>query len=130
MSDRTSNLLLSDIRKVTLQWQRGGPPTSYLIHKDEVPAFVEASKRLHFDPGVNPATGGRTARIWQIIVAPLEFTGPYWWSTPDLGRNEDPAGARIIDGRSGKEVFVDQEYVDRLNAEEDEMEDAWERRNG
>jgi hypothetical protein len=118
---------LSEIRKVTLHWHDRSP-TSHLMHKDDVAMFVEASTRLHFDPGINPATGGKTSKIWQITVAELEFKEPYWWTMPCLG-DGDRIGARIIDGGIGEDAWVDQEYVDRMNAEEDEMEEAWERRN-
>lgn len=101
-----SNLLLSDIRKVTLSFY-GTEPRSYLIHKDEVDRFVAASKRLHFLPGKNPHNGAETANLWQISVAELEMRGPYWWTTPNLARNDDPAGARIIEGGAQVVAFID-----------------------
>lgn len=131
----TADLKLSDIRKVEVHWVEGRPSTSYLIHVDEIDKFVEATKRLHFKPGINPHQTDRKARkcakIWRIDVQKLVFKEPYWWTTPDLGVSGKMVGARIIDGEivGAEEAFIDQAYVDRINAEEDAMEDAWERRN-
>jgi hypothetical protein len=128
------DLRLSDIRKVEV-WFVGSSPTSYLVHVDEVAKFVEATKCLHFDPGVNPHQTdkrvAKCAKIWKIEVQKLAFKGPYWWTMPRLGVGDDCDGARILDGEivGAEEGFIDRAYVDRLNAEEDEMEDEWERRN-
>lgn len=130
----TTDLRLSDIRKVEVYFV-GSSPSSYLVHVDDVAKFVEATKRLHFDPGVNPhqtdKRAAKCAKIWKIEVQTLGFKGPYWWTMPSLGVGDDRNGARILDGEivGAKEGFLDQAYVDRLDAEEDAMEDAWERRN-
>lgn len=68
----------------------------YVLHKDEVDKFVEAQKRLHHDPGVNPHNGSKTAEVISIDVCEFGATGPFWWSTPDLQNNQDPAGAIIM----------------------------------
>jgi hypothetical protein len=114
---------LSDIRKVTLHYI-GSYPESYLIPTAEVPRFVDASKRLHWKPGENPHNGDDAARIWRITVATLGARGPYWWTTPDLQNNDDPAGARIFDIESEQVVFVDEAVVNRWHAEEAEAEAA------
>jgi hypothetical protein len=115
---------LSEIRQVTLNYV-GGSPASYLIHKSEVDAFVEASKRLHFYPGKNPHNGEEAAKVWQITVAKMEMRGPYWWTVPDLQNNGDPAGAHIIDGAVGRPVFTDEATVARWEAERAESEAAY-----
>ena len=112
---------ISDVRQVSLYYI-GGAPTSYLIPIGEVDRFVEASKRLHWRPGKNPHNGADAAKIWKITVSSLELRGPFWWTVPDLQKNGDPAGARFIEGGSGKVVFVDDEYVARQNAEQAEAE--------
>lgn len=130
----SSELKLADIRKVEIHWVSGSP-TSYLVHVDEIAKFVEATVRLHFNPGINPHQTDRKARkcarIWKIEVQKLVFKGPYWWSTPNLGINNVIDGARTIDGEivGAEEAFVDHAYVDHINAEEEAMEDAWERRH-
>jgi hypothetical protein len=107
----------------------GSSPSEHLMHESQVPAFVEAQKRLHFDPGVNPANGRKTARIWQILVGRLEVQ-KYWWTSPSL-ETEDSRTAGVLCARYDDRscAWVDQTYVDKIDAEEDAMEDAWERRN-
>jgi hypothetical protein len=117
------NLRVSEIRKVTLNYVKS-PPSTYLIPAAEVERFIEASKRLHWRPGVNPHNGNSTARIWQITVAELKFQGPYWWTTLGLQTNGDPAGAHIVDGYLEKSAWIDEEYVARCEAEEAEAEAA------
>lgn len=115
-------MLLSDVRRLTLHYVSGSPLSQYLIPATEVDRFVEASKRLHHDPGRNPHNGVGAAKIWQITVAELTPRGPFWWTTPDLQRNNDPAGAHIIDSYHERIVWTDEEYVARCNAEEAEAE--------
>lgn len=126
------DLKLSQIRRVTLHWRDGGPfdaPTSYLIPASEVDRFVEASKRLHFKPGKNPHNGGKTKRIWRITVAELELHGPFWWTTPDLMENGDPAGAHTLDSYHEREVWADEETRARWRAEEERAEYEFEMRS-
>jgi len=92
-----------DLRQVQLFFV-GTTPSEYIVHKDEVSAFVEAAKKLHFDPGVNPANGGKTARIYRIEVWEVLFHGPYWWSTPCLSGNKDSSGARILQSGGSREI--------------------------
>ena len=96
--------LVADIRVVSLCWD-GDSPTTHLVHKDDVAAFVEASKRLHFDPGVNPGTGKKVKQIHQIDVEELLFDDPYWWTTPSLNGN-DPGGACLLSGHAMTRVIA------------------------
>lgn len=111
MTHPTTDPRLSEIRKVELAFH-GTSPSSYLVLESEVERFVEACKRLHYKPGVNPHNGAQTAKLWKISVGPLEFNGPYWWTVPSLARNDDPDGARIIDCYGGKVVFIDPDDED------------------
>jgi hypothetical protein len=89
-------LRLSDMRVVRLYFD--DTFRDHVVHKSEVDKFVEASKRLHVDPGVNPHRPpgeGKTARINRITVGSFQTTGPFWWTTPDLQNNRDPVGATI-----------------------------------
>lgn len=130
----TDDLKLSDFRKIEVYYV-GSSPASYLLHVDDIDKFVKATVKLHFKPGINPHQTDKRARkcakIWKIEVQKLGFKGPYWWTMPNLGCNDETDGARILDGEiiGAKEAFLDRAYVDRLNAEEDAMEDEWERRN-
>jgi len=115
---------LADVRKVTLCFVGGGF-SSYLVLASELDRFVEASKRLHFQPGRNPHNGVEAARIWQITVGEFELRGPFWWTVPDLQNNGDPRGARVIDVGIDHPVWQDEAYIARSNAEEAEAEAAY-----
>jgi hypothetical protein len=123
MTEQGGDLRLSEICRVTLNFI-DSKPTSYLIPAAEVERFVEASKRLHWRPGRNPHNGVHAALIWQITVAELKLHGPFWWTTPDLQNNGDPAGAHTIDGYLDKVVWEDREYIARCEAEQAEAEAA------
>src|ERR1700727_2221724 len=107
---------LTDVRQVKLHFV-GGKCDSYLILASEVDRFVEASKRLHFNPGRNPHNNVETAKIWQITVAQMEVRGPFWWTVPDLQNNGDARGASIIDGGIDRAVWQDKAYLARIRAE-------------
>lgn len=109
---------LSEIRKVELSF-RDSSPSSYLIHVSEVATFVEATKRLHFNPGKNPHNGNETSKVYKITVGKLNFEGPYWWCGPDLGTKPGATGARIIDNYAGEIVFIDEKYVSTWEDEDD-----------
>lgn len=111
---------ISDFRFVRMEFC-ASPAAEYIMHKDHVPRFVEASVKLHHNPGVNPGNGQKTAPIWRITSAPLHV-GTYWWTTPNLQGNDDPEGAAIVKGGKPETLFVDHEYVDRLNRLEAEIE--------
>lgn len=98
---------IDEIRQITVHFVNGRA-NSYLIHRDEIDRFIEATKELHVDPGRNPHNGEPTARAWRITSAPLQCQGPYWWTTPGLQRNGDRNGARILNGDYGAEdLWVD-----------------------
>lgn len=99
----------SDLRVVTLDFVGGGS-SSHIALADQVDTLVDASKRLHFAPGVNPATGEETARIWRIRVSELRAGGPYWWSTPNLGDNGQPSGALIINEGIFSTAWIDEDH--------------------
>lgn len=113
---------ITEFRQVRMDFCYGAS-NEYIMHKDHVARFVEASVKLHHTPGINPANKEPTARIWRITSAPLHGHS-YWWTTPSLKGNDDPAGAVIVKAGPSETAFVDREYVDRINREEDEMEAA------
>ena len=104
---------LSELRQVTVYFTDGRDAHSYLVHQSEVDKFVAACKRLHVAPGVNPHNGMQCAKACKITVAPLCAHGPYWWSTPNLRENFDPAGARVIDVDASRVhmAFIDEAQV-------------------
>lgn len=102
-------LLAADLRVVSFDWVSGGPLTEHIVHVSELPAFLEASKRLHHTPGVNPHVtdrGNRASKLWRIRVAPMQAHGPYWWAQRKLGVVPS-AGARIFRGGLFETAFVD-----------------------
>ena len=87
---------LSQLRIVTVYPIDSGRPSEFIVPVDDVSKFVEATKKLHMNPGVDPHNGNPTTPAHMITVAELRVCGPYWWTTPDLQNNDDPNGARII----------------------------------
>ena len=104
-----ADVFAADLRVLTLDFRKG-TPTQHIVLASQLDAIIEASKRLHFEPGVNPANGNQNSRIWRLRVAELNAYGPYWWSTPDLGRNGDPDGALIFQAGVSKTVWIDESY--------------------
>lgn len=86
---------VNKLRKVILKFE-GGKTSEHLVLEGDVDKFVDASIRLHHDPGVNPHNAKKAARVETICVSRLRASGPFWWSTPDLKKNSDPSGAVIF----------------------------------
>jgi hypothetical protein len=103
-----------------MEFRRGnGSGHEYIMHKDHVAKFVEASVKLHHTPGINPANKEKTAPIWRITSAPLHASS-YWWTTPSLHGNDDPDGAFIVQSGPAETLFLDRQYLDQLRDEEDD----------
>lgn len=112
---------IADFREVRMDFCYGAS-NEYIMHKDHVARFVEASVKLHHTPGINPANKEPTAPIWRITSAPLHASS-YWWTTPSLEGNDNPEGALIVKGGPCETVFIDRERVEQFRREEDEMEE-------
>lgn len=102
---------ITPISEVDLHFA-GGSTITHMVPTLDLSAFVEASKRLHHSPGINPHNGGETAKVWKITSRPMRIDGPYWWSTPDLGDNGNPAGARILRWGATDVLFIDEDAPD------------------
>jgi hypothetical protein len=102
-------LKASELRIVTLCFYDCSP-TTHFVRECDVEKLVQASLKLHYKPGINPYNGVETARLYRILVAPLRIDGPFWWSTPNLENNEDPSGARIIQGGVDSVAWKDPDY--------------------
>lgn len=109
---------ISDFRFVRMEFC-GSQDGEYIMHKDHVAKFVEASVRLHHKPGINPANKVKTTPIWRITSAPLHASS-YWWTTPSLEGNDSPDGAFIVKGGPSEVLFIDREYVARIDCEEED----------
>jgi len=110
-----TDMRVSELRQVVVTFKRQSPgdhprQALYHMHYSQVARFVEATVRLHHTPGINPHTQGKTDRLWRIEVCDFTLTGPFWWTTPDLQNNHDPAGAQLIDIQNSQVAFVDPEF--------------------
>lgn len=116
------SMLARDLRVVFLEWADGrSAPTQHIVHASELDVFVEACRKLHHTPGVNPHVKDRDPRcskIWRVSVAELRAFGPYWWAQTDLGVSESP-GAKTIRDTVRKYVFTDPD----LSPYRDEIEE-------
>jgi len=96
------------LRVVSLDWI-DGRSTEHMVIVDQLDVFVEACKRLHFSPGVNPYNGVETARIWRLRVAELRGYGPYWWAKSELDVKPS-AGAFTVRGGISQTVWRDENH--------------------
>lgn len=106
---------MADFRQVTLTMRCGEEHSvnRYIVHRDDVDQLIDASKRLHHDPGINPHNRVKTAEVIKISVGEPRFAGPYWWTTPDLKANGDPSGASLINW-SDRVVWTSPAYKEEL----------------
>lgn len=104
-----TGVLATDLRVVTMDFV-GGSSTEHIVLADELDMLIEACKRLHFNPGVNPANGNETAKIWRLRVADLNAHGPYWWAQPGLGDATPPVGALTIHSGVSRTVWRDEDH--------------------
>lgn len=118
---------ITAISKIERHWV-GGESTIDFVPEAEVARYVEACIQLHHTPGINPHTGGEARKIWKIVAHDMDVRGPFWWSTPDLQKNSDPNGARIIDWPLSRELFVDKDSADYQEMLRIELEDIEEQK--
>jgi len=88
-------LILSKRELVLVRLHFPASSQEHIMQRSDVKKFVEASLKLHFEPGINPHNKVKTTKIWMITQDSLKSLGRFWWSTPDLMKNEDPNGAEI-----------------------------------
>ncbi len=98
---------VEDLREVSLYYE--DRINTFLIHKDEVQMFVEASKSLHVSPGVNPHNGMKAERILLISCSTISSSGPYWWTSPSLQAGRK--GARILKAQDPTTLYVDPDHL-------------------
>lgn len=78
----------------------------HIVHVDHLVTLCRGLLELHFEPGINPHEGYHVAGAHGISLSVLNEKGPYWWSTPGLLRNDDPAGAPILEWTRPERVWV------------------------
>jgi len=96
---------VSSLRQVTLVFEHGTAPAKHIVFSINTERFVEACLELHHDPGQNPHNGETTAKIIAIRVSEPALVGPYWWSTPKLGKNPKETGAKIVEWSNEKTIW-------------------------
>ncbi len=101
------NLVVINIHWVTHK------STQYFVDKGDVAAFVQAFRELHHTPGVNPYIKDRNnvcSKIYMITQAEVGPSGPYWWTTPGLGKIDAVKGAQIWEAQiqTEKTLFYDE----------------------
>lgn len=89
-----------DQLSVVKLWWVDGTQTSYNVLTADLDTFIESTSKLHNNPGVNPHSGRKTAKLNKITVHKMVMSGPYWWTASDLHDEEN--GAKIID--AGPEI--------------------------
>lgn len=106
MKTITEQTTIGEIRRVVLQFADSNRQ-EHFMHVDDVDAFVEATYKLHINPGINPHVQnwwvGRLTRADKRNTAPVinisvyrlcpGLTTDLWWSRPSLDKGE---GATII----------------------------------
>lgn len=108
---RVQSRPLHDLVRVHLEFgeeeEYGGRPEHiHIVHVDQLVTLCRGLLELHFEPGINPHEGYRVIRAHGISLSVLIERGPYWWSTPGLQKNYDPAGAAILEWAKPERVWV------------------------
>jgi hypothetical protein len=107
----TEEFKVSDLRLVTIHWQDTGTQTTHFVVAPDVQKLAQATLRLHHTPAVDPGTGGQTRKICIATSEPMAFYGPYRWMTPGLAGNDDPAGARVLQGNGHREILFEDKKI-------------------
>ncbi len=92
-----------------------GPNQIHLLCFEEIGKFIEASKQLHYYPGINPYNNQKTPKLKEILVSRLCTTGPFWWTAPGLGNDvpkeqsyAPPGGAILLEWRQRYRIPLNQ----------------------
>lgn len=114
-----SDLKVGDIVNVHLRFEKG-PLQKHIVPKSDLETFIEAHKRLHHDPGVNPTSREKTAALQEVIVAPFRLDGPYWWTNPDLKSKDANKGAQMLefDYLNSESVWRSPAYIEQRRQED------------
>jgi hypothetical protein len=113
---------MADFRRVSLFFKGGDTyhePNHHIVHKDDVERLIEACKELHYEPGINPYNHRRTSQVYCINVGKPIVHGPFWWSTPGLGKKQpESTGVSTIDW-SEEHAWMSPEYAEELRRMEE-----------
>jgi hypothetical protein len=84
---------------VTVEYEEGHK-CEYIVSQADIDKFVRAFVHMHNELGKNPHrtdSENIAVKIDRITAKQLVAGGPYWWTTPDLMKNNDRRGAKIWD---------------------------------
>lgn len=126
--ESVGDVKVADLRVVTLYFiedfkELAYAEHEYVVHKHDVDKFVAAAVALHGPNGRNPHQTDpnvKSRRVSEIRVNPFIKTGPFWWTTPDLQKNDDPAGAAIYQKDVGGVVWRSPTYEEMLRKDREE----------
>jgi hypothetical protein len=85
----------SELRRVGLYFKGGDRPAEHFMHQDQVETFLKACLELHYQPGRNPYTGGKTSELWYVVSESISEPTQYWWTTLGLGKTRPALGALV-----------------------------------
>ncbi len=92
----------------------GGLIATHFMAFENIGRFIEASNQLHYCPGINPHNNQRTPKMKEILLWKLRTSGPLWWTTPGLGKNDDggyisayPGGAVLLEWSLFRRIPLD-----------------------
>lgn len=91
-TDPAEMIPMADMRMVMLRFDDESTRNE-LVHVMHVDRFVEATMKLHVEPGVNPHNGKKTKPVVAMTISSPDFDGPYWHTQPSL-----EADASFYDG--------------------------------
>ncbi len=86
---------VSELVRITMKFRGSENSTEHFMHRDQVSTFLSACLELHFHPGINPYTKGKTSELWEVCSAELAEPKAYWWSTVGLGKFASAKGAEV-----------------------------------
>lgn len=124
---RDTDRRLSEFCQFEVYFKRGATnplkheATTHIIKRTDVEKLTRAYLELHYSPGVNPHNGGRTAVVYEIKVGTFLPSGPFWWTTPGLDKNDDPNGVTLYTVEPSKVIWRHPDYQKLLDKEDREM---------
>lgn len=111
---KMSELVQVEVHLVKEYSSGGGNQANVLttiVPREHLDTFIDAQVKLHHYPGVNPHDGAVQHKLVKVRWAKLECAGPYWWTTPDLMKNDDPNGVCIIQGMFFRDAWIHGNYT-------------------
>ena|SRR5665213_2272120 len=112
---------ISELRTIVLTYKGSKNASRHMMHESQVKAFVEATLKLHYHPGINPYTGGKTSEIELIVSYRLDKSEQttFWWCSSTLSEDKWN-GAYIFHCEFSEMLWAHPDLLAK-EAEEDEL---------